>query len=136
MLFGTLVGCATVAQFRQDMDGFVGRPIQAAQETFGYSYVVRDLGGGERAYTWNRVETGVVPGYESPTTVETYRTGRGDQATRTTTVYPGTYYPPEAYRNTCEFTFITDAGGTILRWHAQGDACRGRPGGHVLKSSP
>jgi len=35
---------------------------------------------------------------------------------------------------TCEFTFLTDPTDTILRWHAQEQACRGRPGGAVLPS--
>ncbi|MBE0616822.1 MAG: hypothetical protein IH608_02690 [Proteobacteria bacterium] len=136
LLVGTLVGCATVAQFRQGMDAFLGKPIREAQETFGYGYLVRDLENGERAYTWTHVDTGVVPGYEAPTTVETYRTRGDDATTRTTVVSPGTYYPPQYYRNTCEFTFITDPSGAILRWHAQGDGCKGRPEGTVLRSSP
>jgi len=78
----------------------------------------------------------VVPGYEAPTTVETYRTRDGDATTRTTIVSPGTYYPPQAYRNICEFTFLTDPSGTILRRHAQGDGCKGRPSGVVLRSGP
>ena len=135
LLLGSLLGCATVAQFRVGMDAFLGRPIQEAQETFGYGYAVRELEDGEKAYTWNRVETGTLPGYETPARVETYRVREGDTTTRTTTVYPGTYYPPQFYRNACEFTFITDRDGTILRWLAQGNACKGYPAGPVLRSN-
>ncbi|MFU8855593.1 MAG: hypothetical protein ACNA8S_01160 [Deferrisomatales bacterium] len=127
-------GCATAGQFRTHMDAFLGRPIGTAQDTFGYNYVLRELEGGERAYTWNRVVTGVIPGYETPTTVETLRSRDDGVRTQTTTIYPGTYYPPQTFRNTCEFTFIADGSGTIVRWHAQGDACRGAPGGRVLRS--
>lgn len=133
-LLATVLGCATVGQFRAGMDSFIGRPIREAQETFGYGYALRELEDGGRAYTWQRVQTGVLPGYESPTTVESYTTREGDIARRSTTVFPGTYYPPEQYRNTCEFTLITDGAGTIVRWHAQGNGCKGYPGGPVLRS--
>lgn len=134
LLAAALAGCATVGQFRTHMDAFLGQPIGRAQDTFGYNYVARELEEGERAYTWTRVETGVIPGYETPTTVETMRSREDGVRSRTTTIYPGTYYPPQAYRNTCEFTFIANRSGTIVRWHAQGDACRGGPGGRVLRS--
>jgi len=49
-LVGTVLGCATVAQFRQGMDAFLGRPIGETQETFGYDYTVQNLENGERAY--------------------------------------------------------------------------------------
>ena len=129
----TLSGCATTAQFRAAMDGYVGAPIAAAQEAFGYNYAERDLEEGAKAYTWSMVRTGVVPGYETPTYIYSDRTGgRG----KTVSVYPGTYYPPEVYRELCEFTFVTDPSGTILRWNARGEGCRGQPGGAVLRSAP
>lgn len=114
--------CATVGQFRQDMDQFVGLPVARAQEVFGYQFSARELGAGERAYTWTRVESGVSPGFETPTTVHTFRTDDSKHVT----IMPGTYYPPQAYSSICEFTFVADAGGIIQRWHAQGDGCRGR----------
>jgi hypothetical protein len=127
----TVAACATTAQFVRHMEQFPGRPIAEAQQAFGYSYAVKDLEDGTRAYTWTNVRTGVVPGYESPTVVETFRTG---DHSRITTVTPGTYFPPYVYRDACEFTFITDGAGTILRWSARGDGCRGQPGGVVLQS--
>jgi hypothetical protein len=126
-------GCATKAQFRARMDEFVGRPIAAAQEAFGYGYAVKDLEDGSRAYSWVTVKTGVAPGYQSPTVIETLRSS--DQ-TRTTTVMPGTYYPPYVYRDVCEFTLIADGSGTIARWNARGAGCKGQPAGLVLRSEP
>jgi hypothetical protein len=126
-------GCATTAQFRTRMDEFVGKPIAAAQEAFGYSYTVKELENGSRAYSWVTVKTGVAPGYESPTVIETLR--NSDQ-TRTTTVIPGTYYPPYAYRDVCEFTLIADPNGTVTRWNARGAGCKGQPAGMVLRSAP
>ena len=115
-------GCATVEQFREDMNRFVGLPIARAQEVFGYQFAVRELDGGERAYSWTQVESGVSPAYETPTTVHTFRT----EDSKHVTIMPGTYYPPQAYSSVCEFTFVADPAGIIQRWHAQGEGCRGR----------
>ena len=126
-----VAGCATTAQFRATLDEFLGMPISAAQEAFGYGYTMRDLDEGGSAYTWKTVRAGMTPGYETPTQIHSDRLG---DRTKSVTVYPGTYYPPEVYRELCEFTFITDPSGKILRWNAQGEGCRGQPGGPVLRS--
>ena len=128
-----LAGCATTAQFRSSMDQFLGKPIAAAEEAFGYGYSVTDLEDGSRAYTWRTLKTGVTPGYESPTYIFSDRTG--DHST-SATVYPGTYYPPQVYREMCDFSFITDRSGSIVRWNARGEGCKGQPGGPVLRSGP
>jgi hypothetical protein len=133
LLFATAAvaaGCATTGQFRGHMDQFLGRPISEAEQAFGYNYAVKELEEGNRVFTWATTKTGVVPGYQSPTIIESHRSG---EQTRTT-VTPGTSYPSYVYRDVCEFSFIADNAGKIVKWSARGDGCRGRPGGTVLQS--
>lgn len=125
-----LAGCATVAEFQTGMDAFIGRTVDEAQDAFGYPQQVRDLPDGGKAYTWLRVETGYIPGYRGPTTVQSVQVGDTTQLT----VIPGTYIPPQIYRDSCEFTLTADAQNRVRAWRAQGDGCRGTPVRPVLRS--
>jgi hypothetical protein len=124
-----LASCATTAQFQKMMDGFVGVPISEVQQQFGYNYIERKLPGDKIAYTWEWKEKGVFPGYETPTTIQTYTSDKGQHVI----VIPGTYFPQTPYETSCEFTFITDSSGKTLTWRAHGNGCAGFRGpGTVL----
>jgi hypothetical protein len=129
LMLATLGACATTAQFQQMMDGYLGQPISAAQQHFGYNYIERQLPDGNRAYTWVWKEKGVFPGYETPTTIQTFSSDKGQHII----VIPGTYFPQTPYETSCEFTFITDGSGKIVMWRAHGNGCAGFRGpGRVL----
>jgi hypothetical protein len=129
LLLATLAACATTAQFQQMMGGYLGAPIGDVQQRFGYNYIERQLPDGHRAYTWVWRERGVFPGYETPTTIQTFSTDKGQQVI----VIPGKYFPQTPYETTCEFTFITDKSGKTLSWRAHGNGCAGFRGpGEVL----
>jgi hypothetical protein len=118
-LLALLAACATTAQFQQMMDGYVGVPIGAVQQRFGYNYIERKLPNDRRAYTWVWKEKGVFPGYETPTTIQTFTSDKGQHVI----VIPGTYFPQTPYETSCEFSFITDASGKTLTWRAHGNGC-------------
>ena len=124
LLLATLAACATTAKFQQMMDGYIGVPISDVQLRFGYNYIERQLPEGERAYTWVWKEKGVFPGYETPTTIQTFTSDKGQHVI----VIPGTYFPQTPYETTCEFTFITDKSGKTLTWRAHGNGCAGFAG--------
>ena len=124
-----LAACASTAKFQQMMDGYVGMPISDLQQRFGYNYIERQLPDGERAYTWVWKEKGVFPGYETPTTIQTFTSDKGQHVI----VIPGTYFPQTPYETTCEFTFITDKSGKTVTWRAHGNGCAGFAGpGQIL----
>jgi len=114
-----LTACVTTARFEQLMEGYLGVPIADVQRTFGYNYIERKLPDGKRAYTWVWKEKGVFPGYETPTTIQTFTSNKGQHVI----VIPGTYFPQTPYETTCEFSFITDASGKTLTWRASGNGC-------------
>ena len=119
LLFPLLAACATTAKFQQMMDGYIGAPISEVQQQFGYNYIERKLPDDKVAYTWVWKEKGVFPGYETPTTIQTYTSNKGQHVI----VIPGTYFPQTPYETTCEFSFITDASGKTLTWRAHGNGC-------------
>jgi hypothetical protein len=114
-----LVACVTTARFEQMMDGYLGATISELQQRFGYNYIERQLPDGLRAYTWVWKEQGVFPGYETPTTIQTFSSDKGQHVV----VIPGTYFPSTSYETNCEFTFIADASGKTLTWRAHGNGC-------------
>jgi hypothetical protein len=114
-----LVACVTTARFEQMMSGYLGAPISELQQRFGYSYIERQLPEGNRAYTWLWKEQGVFPGYETPTTIQTFSSDKGQHVI----VVPGTYFPSTAYETNCEFTFIVDPSGKTVSWRAHGNGC-------------
>jgi len=114
-----LVACATTARFEQMMDGYLGAPISELQQRFGYNYIERQLPDGLRAYTWVWKEQGVFPGYETPTTIQTFSSSKGQHVI----VIPGTYFPSTSYETNCEFTFIADPSGKTVTWRAHGNGC-------------
>ena len=119
LLLPLLAACATTAKFQQMMDGYIGAPISEVQQEFGYNYIERKLPDDKVAYTWVWKEKGVFPGYETPTTIQTYTSNKGQHVI----VIPGTYFPQTPYETTCEFSFITDASGKTLTWRAHGNGC-------------
>jgi len=129
LLLAVLAACATTAQFQQMMDGYLGAPISEVQQRFGYNYIERHLPDGNRAYTWIWKEKGVFPGYETPTTIQTFSSDKGQHVI----VIPGTYFPQTPYETTCEFSFIADKSGKTVSWRASGNGCAGYVGpGKVL----
>ena len=130
LLLATLAACATTAHFQQMMDSYLGMPISDVQNRFGYNYIERQLPDGNRAYTWTWTEKGVFPGYETPTTIQTFSSDKGQHII----VIPGTYFPQTPYETTCEFSFITDKSGKTVSWRAHGNGCAGFAGpGQVLR---
>lgn len=124
-----LAACASTAQFQRMMDGYLGAPISEIQQRFGYNYIERQLPDGNRAYTWIWTEKGVFPGYETPTTIQTFSSDKGQHII----VIPGTYFPQTPYETTCEFSFVTDKAGNAVSWRAHGNGCAGFRGpGTVL----
>jgi hypothetical protein len=119
LLSALLAACATTAQFQRMMDGYLGEPIGKVQQQFGYNYIERKLPDGKRAYTWVWKEKGVFPAYETPTTIQTFTSNKGQHVI----VIPGTYFPQTPYETSCEFSFITDAAGKTLSWRASGNGC-------------
>lgn len=119
LALSALAACATTERFERMMDGYLGAPIGELQQRFGYNYIERQLPDGRRAYTWVWKETGVFPGYETPTTIQTFSSDKGQHVV----VIPGTYFPSTSYETSCEFTFITDAAGRTLTWRAHGNGC-------------
>lgn len=114
-----LVACATSARFEQMMNGYLGAPIGDVQRRFGYNYIERQLPDGYRAYTWIWKEQGVFPGYETPTTIQSFSSDKGQRVI----VIPGTYFPSTPYETTCEFSFITDKSDKTVSWRAHGNGC-------------
>lgn len=114
-----LVACASTARFEQMMNGYLGAPISDLQHRFGYNYIERQLPEGHTAYTWVWKEQGIFPGYETPTTIQTLSSDRGQQVI----VIPGTYFPSTQYETTCEFSFIADQSGKTVSWRAHGNGC-------------
>ncbi|MEZ5589948.1 MAG: hypothetical protein R3F53_04285 [Gammaproteobacteria bacterium] len=47
-----LSACASLAQFQQFMDHYIGQPIASVQDAFGYNFTERTLDDGRKAYTW------------------------------------------------------------------------------------
>lgn len=124
-------GCASLERFERNMDGYLGRHIEQLRAQFGYAYFERDLGDGQKAYTWVWSEQGVRPGYVTADVIRTYRSAEG--ATHVM-VSPGMYFPPDYYAYSCEFTFITDPKGMAIGWRAHGNGCAAYPGpGPVLR---
>ena len=124
-----LQGCASLEHFQQGMDSRLGWDIDQLRAYFGYNYIERDLGDGERAYTWTWAEHGMRPGYISPDVIHTYQSARGTQVS----VTPGTYFPPDYYAYACEFTYIVDASGRATAWRAHGNGCAAYPGPEQLQ---
>jgi hypothetical protein len=124
-----LASCASTARFEQMMDGYTGAPIADLQRVFGYNYIERKLTDGHRVYTWAWKEKGVFPGYETPTTIQTFTSDKGQHVI----VIPGTYFPQTPYETNCEFSFIVDASDKVVSWRAHGNGCAGFYGpGKVL----
>jgi len=119
LLAALLASCVSTVRFQRMMDGYVGQHIDQVRAVFGYNYIVRDLPNNHRAFTWTWVERGVIPGYQSPTTIETYSADKGQRIT----ILPGTYFPPEYYEAVCEFSFIVSPPGQVVSWRAQGNGC-------------
>ena len=114
-----LVSCATTERFERMMNGYLDAPIADLQHRYGYNYIERQLPDGYRAYTWIWKEQGVFPGYETPTTIQSYSSDKGQHVI----VIPGTYFPPTSYETSCEFTFIVDPSGKTVSWRAHGNGC-------------
>ncbi|MEW6330984.1 MAG: hypothetical protein AB1560_05935 [Pseudomonadota bacterium] len=119
-ILSVLAACVTTARFEQMMDSYLGVPIGELQQRFGYNYIERQLPDGLRAYTWVWKEQGVFPGYETPTTIQTFSSSSGQQHV---IVIPGTYFPSTSYESNCEFTFVADAAGKTVTWRAHGNGC-------------
>lgn len=129
----TLGGCATIEQFQQRMDSYVGWDLDQLRAHFGYNYIERDLGDGSRAYTWVWMEHSIRPGYLTPDVVHTYRSDTGTRYV----VSPGTYFPPEYYEYLCEFTFIVNDQNKAVSWRSHGNGCISYPGPeYVLQHQP
>jgi len=124
-----LSSCASTVRFEKMMDGYVGAPIADVQRVFGYNYIERKLTDGQRVYTWAWQEKGVFPGYETPTTIQTFTSDKGQHVI----VIPGTYFPQTPYETNCEFSFVVDAADKVVTWRAHGNGCPGFYGpGKVL----
>ena len=123
-----LSACASLAQFQQFMDRYIGQPIASVQDAFGYNFTERTLDDGRKAYTWQWSRQGATPGYRMPTTVYASRWNRYDRYYLS--------YPPTYYEEHCEFTFITDTQGRVNAWRAQGDGCASYRPEAVLRSAP
>jgi len=131
-----LGGCASLAQFQQFMDGYIGQPITAVQEAFGYNFIERPLEGGRKAYTWHWVRHRVTAAYPS----SAFSFGLGWHGRHGMVALPSWYYAPTYYEDRCEFTFITNpqlnAQEHVIAWRARGEGCaRYRPE-TVLRSKP
>ena len=123
--------CASLEGFQTLMDSQIGKPIAEVQQLFGFNFIERQLDNGNKAYSWYWTETGLIPGYETPTTIYSTRSKK----TEDVIISPGTYFPPRYYEENCEFTFITDTQNTVTAWQARGNACASYPGpGPVLRS--
>ena len=119
LVLTVLAACVTTERFERMMGGYLGVPISELQQHFGYNYIERQLAEGNRAYTWVWKEKGVFPGHETPTTIQTYSSDRGQHVV----VIPGTYFPPSVYHTSCEFSFIADKSGKTVSWRAHGNGC-------------
>jgi hypothetical protein len=128
LVFG---GCASVEGFTRLMDGQIGRPIAEVQNQFGYNHIERKLDSGGRAFTWVWSESGESPSYQSPTTIRSY----GSAESKTVTINPGTYFPPQKYTLACEFTFLVNDGDKVTAWRAHGNGCASFPGPENFLSS-
>ena len=128
LLLVLLSACVSTARFEQMMDGYIGVPIADLQRVFGYNYIERKLTNGHRVYTWAWQEKGVFPGYERPTTIQTFTSDKGQHVI----VIPGTYFPQTPYETNCEFSFIVDASDRTVSWRAHGNGCAGFYGPKVL----
>ncbi|HEY9199402.1 MAG TPA: hypothetical protein VIR60_08550 [Gammaproteobacteria bacterium] len=125
-----LSGCASLEQFQRDMDSRVGWDLDQLRAHFGYNYIERDLGEGQRAYTWTWTEQGMRPGYVTPDVIHTYQSAQGTRVM----VSPGTYFPPDYYAYGCEITYVLDAEDRAVAWRAHGNGCAAYPGPeHVLQ---
>ncbi len=132
-LIGALLvtGCASTEAFRQGMDSRIGTPIATIQQQFGYNFIERHVNPDTRAFTWVWAQSGETPGYEAPTTIRTIESG----TTVTTSVTPGTYFPPRRYTISCEFSFLVGTDDRVKAWRAHGDGCGAMDvEGHYLSS--
>ncbi len=120
----TLVGCASVERFQRSMDSHLGWDVDRLRAYYGYNYIERDLGKGQRALTWTWTERGMRAGYHSPDVIHTYQSAQGTQVF----VSPGNYFPPDYYEYGCEFSFIIDAQDRVASWRAHGNGCAAYPG--------
>lgn len=130
LALSVLAACATTERFERMMDGYLGAPVSDLQQRFGYNYIERQLPDGLHAYTWIWKQRGVFPGYETPTTIQTFSSSTGQQHV---VVIPGTYFPSTSYESNCEFSFIADKSGKTVSWRAHGNGCAYYPGpGRIL----
>ncbi len=121
LLLILLSACASTARFERMMDQYIGVPIADLQRVFGYNYIERKLTDGHRVYTWAWKEKGVFPGYETPTTIQTFTSDKGQHVI----VIPGTYFPQTPYETNCEFSFIVVTSDKVVSWRAHGHGCAG-----------
>ena len=125
-----LGGCVSIERFQHTMDSHIGWDIDRLRAYYGYNYIERDLGNGQRALTWIWSDRGMRPGYLAPDVIHTYRSAQGTQVL----VTPGSYFPPEYYEYGCEFSYIVDAQGHVVSWRAHGSGCASYPGpGPILQ---
>jgi len=120
----TLGGCASTERFERNMDSHVGWDIDRLRAYYGYNYIERDLGEGQRVFTWVWTERGMRPGYQTPDVIHSYSSAQGTQVI----VSPGSYFPPEYYGYGCEISFIIDAQDRVASWRAHGNGCSLYPG--------
>jgi hypothetical protein len=110
--FGLLVGCSAVDSLKtknysppqfvpweDHLSSFVGKDISQPQKRFGYNFITRELGGGKKAFIWQRAE-------------------------RRSKIYGNSnYITGRSNTFTCEWSFVTNDSGMVLDYQWNGNDC-------------
>lgn len=109
-----LTGCAT-----EIMQGYVGRPVEAAMARYGRPDDTFDLPDGRRAFQWIEVETSTSPGYAVTRTRRERGDDGGHRPSRTTRTE---YTPPSETANRCVYTLYGRRDPQTSGWVVDGFA--------------
>ncbi len=109
-----VLSCATQPPLpKAILAAYVGKPIDAAIQTWGRNFREREIDDGAHRFTWM---------YESKRIA---RTGQGlpEQGLFGVIVKPGTMDQPELVLERCTLDLVADARGKVTGWSAEGAAC-------------
>lgn len=112
-----LAGCATQQRYEASLQQWVGQPVTAVMDVWGYpTGSFPDPVSGNTVYVWDRQTVA----YSPPTYQTTIIGGRGYSSAYATTFGFG----GQSYTLRCQTYFEVDAKKVIQRWRIQGNDCR------------
>lgn len=110
-----LSGCATRERYESRINTYVGKPIAAVMDDWGYPSGSFEAPNGNTVYTWDKQST-----YNRSPSVQTgIFTGTGGGG-----FFTGFGFGNDTVTRRCQTYFEVDKQKVILRWRTQGNDCR------------